>query len=130
MTLRKAGIEHLHESLFLTALASALRHLRVEIPDIPAIGDGKMTRIGPPIDQDDAVFSEQTVIAAIIDKARRKEQVFRMFAEIALDRADVVKLCKAFAGMRTARSHNDGKGKIGGGAERTEAGWDTLKKST
>src|ERR1700722_5670710 len=113
MTLRKAGIERLHESLFLTALARALRHACVEIPDIPAIGDGKMTRIRPPIDQDDAIFSQQPVFAAIIDKARCKEQVFGMLAEIALYRARVVELCKTFAGMRTARPDNDGKSKIG-----------------
>src|ERR1700722_13231462 len=113
MTLRKAGIERLHESLFFTALARALCHLRVEIPDVPAIGDGKMTRIGLSIDHDDAIFPEQAIVAAIIDKARHEKHFFRMFAEIALDRADVVKLCKTFAGMRTPRPDNDGKRKIG-----------------
>src|SRR5579863_863103 len=113
MTLRKAGIERLHESLFLTAFARALCHARVEIPDIPAIGDGKMTRIWLSIDQDDAIFSEQTVAAAVVDKARHEKQVFRMFIEIALDRARFVEFCKAFAGVRAARPHNDRKSKIG-----------------
>src|SRR5580692_6873052 len=113
MTLRKAGIERLHESFFFTALVSALRHAGVEIPDIPAIGDGKMTPIGLSIDQDDAIFPEQPVVAAIIDKARHEKHVFRMFTEIAFDRAGVVKLRKTFAGMRTARPDNNGKRKIG-----------------
>ena len=99
MTLRKTGIERLHESLFLASLARARRHACVEIPDIPAIGDGKMAGIGPSVDQNDAIFSEQAVVATIIDKARREEQVLRMLAEIAFDRADVVKLCKTSAGM-------------------------------
>ena len=69
MTLRKSMVERLHERRFLVALVVARGHLCVHVPDVPAIGDRKMTRVRASINEHEAIFTEHAVAALIIDEA-------------------------------------------------------------
>ena len=94
-------------------LPALARHVGVEVPDLPAVGDRHVAGIGLAVDEDDAIFAEQAVLARIVDEAR-DEEFLRPGArrEIALHRRAIVDLGKADAGMRSARPDDDGKGKI------------------
>ena len=70
---------------FFAALAFAERHAGVEVPDIPAVGDRHMAGIGPAIDENNAIFAEQTVVPGIIDKAGDEEFLLRPVREISGD---------------------------------------------
>src|SRR5579871_2342229 len=60
---RKVAIEIAHETFFFAALLSTERHARIEIPDVPALGDRHMTGKGLSADEHDPVFAEQAVAA-------------------------------------------------------------------
>src|SRR6185312_7088644 len=75
-------VEGAHEVFLLKALAFAESHAGVEVPDVPAIGDRHMAGIGPPVDDDDAVFAKQAVATGIVDKARDKEFRLRPLRKI------------------------------------------------
>src|SRR5579872_2712126 len=113
MTLRESMVERLHERRLLGPLVLTRRHLCVHIPDVPAIRDRGVTRVRAPIDEDEAILAEQTVVALIIHEARNEELFLRMLAEIALDRDCIVELGETPAGMRTARPNDGGKGNAG-----------------
>ena len=81
MPARKSGVERAHERLFFETLRCVFRHPRVEIPDIPAIGDRHMTRVRPPFDESNTVLAEQSILACIVDKAGHEKILFRPFLE-------------------------------------------------
>src|SRR5581483_7255631 len=106
---RKARIERLHECRFFAPFVATRRHLRVKIPDVPVIGDRKMTGVRSAVDESKAVLAEHAITASIIDEARDEEFFVRMLAEIACDRGGVLALRQASAGVRAARPDNSGK---------------------
>ncbi len=113
MPAAEADVERAHEGLFLQALGRAVRHSGVEIPDVPAVGDRHVAGVRLAVDEDDPVFAEQAVLARIVDKSRDEELLFFAPFEIARHRRAVVDLGETDTGVRSARPHDDGKGKFG-----------------
>ena len=68
----KCLIERAHEVFLFEALAFAKSHAGVEVPDVPAIGDRHMAGIGPAVDDDDAVFAKQAVLAGSNRQSARR----------------------------------------------------------
>ena len=95
MAARETDVEGAHEGFFFETLGGARRHSRVEIPDVPAIGDRHVAGVRPAIDEDDPVLAKQTVLIGVIDKARDEEFLFLPLVEIALERGAIVELRKA-----------------------------------
>src|ERR1700759_900896 len=95
----KADVEGHHERLLFETLGRTLHHAGVEIPDVPALGDRHVTGVSTAVDEDDAIFAEQTVGARVIDEARDEEQLVVMLAEIARQRRPVVDPGETVAGM-------------------------------
>src|SRR5271163_1795165 len=114
MANHKTAVEVAHEVCFFAALAFAERHARVEIPDVAAVGDCHVAGVSAAIDEDDAVFAIESVIAGIIDKARDEEFLLRVLRQISAERALIVDLGEASAGMRAARPDDDRKLQVGG----------------
>src|ERR1700740_622102 len=112
MTAAEADVERAHEGLLLQALGDAGRQPRIEIPDVPAVGDRHVAGKGAPVDEDDAILSEQTVLARIVDETGEEECLLRAAVEILLQRGTVIDLGKTDAGMRSARPYDQGKGKV------------------
>src|SRR5260221_8675257 len=109
MWAREADIEGMHEGLFFETLGCTVGHSRVEVPDIPAIGDRHVARVRPAVDENDAVLAKQAVIAGVIDEARDEEFLLLTFCEISIDRGAVIDLGEPDARMRSARPDDDRK---------------------
>src|SRR5258705_7248761 len=75
-------VESAHEERLFAALAFAEHHARVEIPDVPLLGDPHVTGIGPAVDHNDSVFAEEAVAAGIIDEAGKEELLLRSLLKI------------------------------------------------
>src|SRR6202000_2912317 len=83
---RKVPIEVAHEALFLPPLLGALRHARVEIPDVPTIGDRHMAGIRFAVDEYDAVFAEPPVGTRIVDKAGDEKRLLASPGKVSRER--------------------------------------------
>ena len=58
-----------HERRFLGPFPGALRHVCVDVVDHPVLGDRQVGGVGPSVDEDDPVLSEQAVGTAVVDVA-------------------------------------------------------------
>ena len=55
-----------------------------------------MAGVGTPVDEDDAVFAEQTVLASIVDETRYEEGLLLATVEIGFQRRAIVDLALAW----------------------------------
>ena len=113
MATGEADVERAHKGFFFETLARAGRHSRVEIPDIPASGDGHVACVSLAIDENNSALAKQAVVAGIVDKLRNEEILLVSFDEITRHRGTVIDLRKPRPRMRSARPDDHGKGKIG-----------------
>jgi hypothetical protein len=113
MAAREADVEGAHERLFLETLGCTVGHPRIEIPDIPTIGDRHMACVGPAIDENNAVLAKQAVLVGVIDEARDEEFLLRPFRKISSDRGAIIDFGEPDARMRTARPNDDRRPELG-----------------
>lgn len=108
----KGLVEVKHEDGFLRPLLLAERHIGVEIPDVPAVGDRHVAGIGPAVDHRETIFAIETVRAHIVDEARDEEVLLVAPGNIGCERRRVVELGEADAGMRAARPRDHRKAEL------------------
>src|SRR5581483_12275762 len=99
-----ADVEGAHERLFFETLGRIAGHSGVEVPDVPSCGDRHVTRIGPAVDEDEAILAKLSVGAGIVDKARNEEFLLGSRCQITLECGAIVELGEPDARMRAART--------------------------
>ncbi len=76
------------------------------------VGYSHMADIRTTVDQDDAVFAELPIRAAIIDEARNMKLLGRIRLQIDFNGVGIVYFFQAMAGVRAGRADNNRKGSV------------------
>ncbi len=112
MARREGMIEVAHEGRLFRTLLFAERHVGVEIPDVPAVGDRHVAGVSFAVDHRETIFAVEPVRVHVVDEARDEEILFVPFGKIGCERCRVVELGEPDAGMRAARPRDHRKAQL------------------